>query len=132
MEPNKNNIKLWVDALLSGNYEQTNERLTKIDEYGHETDCCLGVACKVAIENGVPLEIEIIEDYTLGTTVKYSGRVDWLPEPVQAWLGFDVGDPFLATDEVDSEWRRTATDLNDDARYSLSQIAEAIQKEYLE
>ena len=48
--PNKENLRKWVEALRSGKYVQgtgTNYN-AKSDTY-----CCLGVACHVAEENGV-------------------------------------------------------------------------------
>jgi hypothetical protein len=43
LEQQKQNRKLWIEALRSGKYQQTKSQLT--DRMGH---CCLGVACIVA------------------------------------------------------------------------------------
>ena len=43
MTPNKANIKLWVDALRSGKYQQARGALKTGDAY-----CCLGVACDIS------------------------------------------------------------------------------------
>ena len=48
--------QLWIDALRSGDYEQTRETLCEDGRY-----CCLGVACEVAIQNEPELQIYKIE-----------------------------------------------------------------------
>ena len=53
MTPNKENIQKWVDGLLSGEYEQGRGKLNKDGKF-----CCLGVACEVAIKNGLNLSKE--------------------------------------------------------------------------
>lgn len=44
MELNKTDLKVWILALRSGKYTQTQGRLQDHNGY-----CCLGVACKVLI-----------------------------------------------------------------------------------
>jgi hypothetical protein len=44
MEINIEELKIWISALRSGNYEQGKRRLQ--NKYGY---CCLGVACKLFI-----------------------------------------------------------------------------------
>ncbi|HYE20129.1 MAG TPA: hypothetical protein VEA69_16905 [Tepidisphaeraceae bacterium] len=51
-------IFAWLDALRSGEFKQTTECLADSDG-GH---CCLGVACRVAVAAGVPLEVEENDD----------------------------------------------------------------------
>lgn len=77
------NTKKWVKALRSGKYAQRRGYLQKDGKF-----CCLGIACEVAIENGVLLErttTEIAE-------TRYNGCSGVLPKPVIEWLGcFDDG-----------------------------------------
>lgn len=48
---------LWLDALRSGDYRQTQNTLKDNDGY-----CCLGVLCHVAAEAGLlPADTEVIE-----------------------------------------------------------------------
>jgi hypothetical protein len=76
------NTKAWVAALRSGDYKQGHRRLTyrSLDQ---EYDCCLGVACKVAIAAGVPVKRR--EDSL--ATITYDNYRDFLPPSVQMWLG---------------------------------------------
>lgn len=51
MKPTKANIRKWVQALRSGEYNQTKGALQDVDGY-----CCLGVGCRIFIpENQVQL-----------------------------------------------------------------------------
>lgn len=62
------NAKKWVSALRSGEFEQGKGQLRR-----HEGLCCLGVACELAVKDGV------IPDYDPDHIA--------LPHEVQAWLG---------------------------------------------
>jgi hypothetical protein len=46
------NAKKWVTALRSGRFKQGRSVLNQ----GDRALCCLGVACEVAIEAGVPVK----------------------------------------------------------------------------
>lgn len=64
--------KKWVAALRSGEYKQGNARLQTGDKF-----CCLGVACKVAEQNGV----EVDTDYNVlrGATLLFQpATIKWL------------------------------------------------------
>lgn len=95
MEPNRENIALWVQALRSGEFEQGRSWLNLNNRY-----CCLGVACEVAIRNGVELKTETDG----GGVVHYSDGLNpttakVLPIKVREWLGLAVGstDPYVRT-----------------------------------
>lgn len=128
-EPNKENIRLWVDALRSGKYKQLKGNLT--DGRSH---CCLGVACEVAIQNDVPLQRRrsFYISYFDDDSVKYNSI---LPPAVAAWLGVECL-PLVRSISVaslnDGRWQ--FEDLNpehDDHSYSFDQIADLIEEEYL-
>lgn len=71
------NAELWVKALESGDYKQGKGRLCNENKY-----CCLGVACEVAIMNGVPIT-KIENAYlTSDSKVMFSS----LPDAVKDWL----------------------------------------------
>jgi hypothetical protein len=84
------NAKLWVEALRSGKYRQGTGYLTQIRD-GQEFDCCLGVACKVAIENGVQFEPrQVVKRSAIMSSVQYGPCGGNLPWPVQRWLGVNT------------------------------------------
>jgi hypothetical protein len=135
-QPNKENIRLWVDALRSGEYEQAKRALTVVEDDGKQKDCCLGVACKVAIKNGVSLALTRIrekgEDKPALTA--YNGHVDVMPTPVwHNWLGVHCSNPEIDFGEgmwlKDHEWPSLAT--FNDYGFSFNQIADIIEWAYL-
>lgn len=72
------NAKKWVEALRSGRFKQTTGALG--DAYGN---CCLGVACEIAIENGI-----ILNKTVLATgKIAYGLQSAYLPTSVANWLG---------------------------------------------
>lgn len=74
--------KLWTDALRSGEYQQGKGCLCHVPEQGVPTFCCLGVACEVAIKNGVEVETRIAFNFK-----RYGGLSSYVPEQVKEWLG---------------------------------------------
>lgn len=122
---NKENIQKWVDALRSGKYPQTKNKLKGPDGY-----CALGVACRVAIDNGVPIEerVEIPNGIThFGGTTYSQGYLASLPGLVIHWLGTN-GDPLLMLD--DGILAETSM-CNDELGLDFKQIAHLIENTYL-
>lgn len=106
---NKQNIKKWVEALESGRYKQGSSYLATIDnEY-----CCLGVACEVAIENGVPVQKKELENW-----YSYDSLSEFPPSIVMDWIG------------IPNEEQYDYTKMNDEMHLSFKEIAEEIRKRY--
>lgn len=120
---NKENILKWVEALESGEYPQTQGTLQKLGRF-----CCLGVACEVAMENGVPLECE----YDGDGVVTYDGRDDILPELVVEWLDLYSNDPGVFVTIDGSSFPVPLVGLNDDYDWDFAHIAQAIRENFLE
>jgi hypothetical protein len=85
------NAKKWVAALRSGKYKQGRKFLRYKDEY-----CCLGVACELAITDGLPVvRTNVPTSERSGGTINggrmdvvgYDGKVGILPNSVRTWLG---------------------------------------------
>ena len=75
----------WVDALRSGEYQQTQERLRKEDGF-----CCLGVLCDLYIkENNVEWEINEDDMY------RYEKHSAVLPPSVVEWAGVEDSNPYV-------------------------------------
>lgn len=113
------NAKKWVEALRSGDYEQTTGVLRKASNQR----CCLGVACDLyAKETG---EGEWV--YRIGHTyfvTKRDQSYSLLPNDVRNWLGlFTSKGRFIDEHEFFS-----LTDLND-AGASFIKIANTIESE---
>src|SRR5213592_5017987 len=69
--------KAWVEALRSGEYQQTREVLSKRDAY-----CCMGVLCEVAIKLGVPVKKSMSNG-----VVRYDRKLCGVPKSVQSAAG---------------------------------------------
>lgn len=74
---NEERKKEWVEALRSGEYEQTRNWLRTTD--GH---CCLGVACDLAVAHAV-IPAPKLED---GHHYEYGSSAGALPDNVREWL----------------------------------------------
>lgn len=102
----KRGLDLWTEALESGEYKQGEGYLRKRNPDGEETFCCLGVACEVAIKDGLDLTLDTAEmesedkDDPTFTAYRYNGRTANLPLEVREYFGMkeysgapDVFDP---------------------------------------
>lgn len=130
-EPDRERIALWVAALRDPEAKQARKVLTRADGGG---DCCLGIACKVAIANGLQLETGIgammIEDYATDVVV-YGfphGEKAFLPTEVQEWFGFDSHNPCIGYHD---EGQVTGTLANDIFGLTLPEIADIIEAHFL-
>lgn len=134
MTPNKVNIRKWVNALRSGEFKQATDLLAR-NVNGELNFCCLGVACETALTNGVEMTVEV-DDFS--KTYDHHGSL--LPHAVIEWLGLS-DKPTVAWESVPDEVERymsgygthvSLNSLNDRANATFEQIADAIEKEYLD
>jgi hypothetical protein len=112
------NAKKWVEALRSGKYTQTRRYLRT-----HQGYCCLGVACEVARENGVPLSTVEVEGDPIRTA--YNEVDTHLPDCIMDWLGLSDSDGGYRIDG--EEGTRYLTQDNDDEKKTFSEIADIIE-----
>lgn len=94
IHPTTERIERWADALESGTYRQGTGALTST--VGH---CCWGVACKLAVQDGVlvtrqnpdtPAYTEYAWKNDDGTVPDESRWVSIMPpEDFYAWMGID-------------------------------------------
>lgn len=75
--------KLWVDALLSGEYQQGQGYLRQREDNEEPRFCCLGVLCDLAIKNGVPIIVSQRDD----RVTEFDNASESLPESVMEWSG---------------------------------------------
>ncbi len=137
--PNVENIKKWVDALESNQYEQGTGALKEGDKF-----CCLGVASDVYLKETQQ------EGWTQGITDKdvfsldeTQCDVDDLPLQVRGWLGLVESNPTLSIPshlsiscgdlncQCTKDNRYSAIYLNDGKGFRFNQIAECIRYTYL-
>lgn len=110
-EKQKENIRTWIKALRSGEYEQGKGRLRGAGS----RFCCLGVACEIGLAEP--------EDFYLPTK-----------ESMQASMGLPHL-PWVSVDNIPSDFYEadeeiTVANLNDNGA-TFDEIADAIEKEFL-
>jgi hypothetical protein len=108
----------WVEALRSGKYQQTKDRLASPTGY-----CCLGVLCEVAIESGLPLDVDENRGFKLYDNTSVS-----LPTSVCEWA-FLKSDPAPGNAKVKTkvgheDW---LSNINDRGA-SFDEIADMIEE----
>lgn len=126
MAVNKERVKLLVDALRSGEYEQGRGALrTQGDTY-----CCIGVGCEVARRNGLDANWTLAE-VRRGLSVvnpewQFDGSGSAFGGAVSDWYGFDLRNPFL-----DPHRNVTMIAANDGYNWTFEQIADAVEATFL-
>jgi hypothetical protein len=111
--------KQWVNALNSGEYQQTREHLKTY--YGY---CCLGVLCDLyskANENGLWKEENNLFHFE---TVEGEYEYSTLPVNVSKWAGLDSDNPIIEYGEE----KMRISDLNDTGK-SFKEIAAIIEEQ---
>ena len=105
----------WVQALRSGEYQQTSGGL-KATSGNRASYCCLGVLC----------DVSGLGDWSASNCYVIGGNaaLGILPEEVAKWAGFSSSDP--ATGEND--WTRLSF-VNDNG-LSFADIADLIEKNF--
>ena len=103
--------KLWVDALRSGKYQQTQGYLHTKSGF-----CCLGVACDVYQAEVGDLTVACLYN----NIISYDSYTAYLPSKVKNWLG-------LTTSFGDYNARSLA--LDNDTGLTFAVIANLIESE---
>lgn len=131
--PNKERIRLFVEALRSGSYQQGNNVLGFPADDGTEKFCCLGVATEVARNWGCELTRElgiangrsafVYMDSQTQEPEDSTTKGIYLHPRVQEFYGFDTYNPRLNAGH--------AADLNDVNHWDFGQIAQALEDTFL-
>jgi len=114
MEPNKEAITAWVQALESGRFRQTKGKLATPK---------MGRLCALGVRNFVYLELnENLVNIDLFALENASGRA------VQ-WVGVHSFEPFIDIEAL--PYPIEVSEANDEFDLSLSEIAQHLRKKYL-
>jgi hypothetical protein len=120
----------WIDALLSGKYEQGSEKLRSVTGY-----CCLGVLCDLySQEHNVEWKFRGNEETNLQPMDYwyFDGDSEFLPESVMNWAELKTHNPnvrvYVEDNEDEDNWYCTDELSNiNDSGYNFSQIANIIE-----
>jgi hypothetical protein len=145
-------MRSFVHALRTTRRKQGTGMLHYIDQdvngKKQHRYCCLGIACEVAIKDGLNLEKVKIggvdRDASIGYQApannNYAYSTSVLPEVVQQWYGVNALDPDLNVRDLPKakghsyEFARgwaTASSLNDSGGWTFKQIADAFEQTFL-
>lgn len=124
-EINKESMREWVMALMSGNYIQGKATLHRVYD-SKETYCCLGVACAI-FEQRLELDKELVGPTNSDSVYMYNGSDGFLPSKVVDYLGVDSCNPIVG--KVNGEVA-IATIANDALRSTFEEIARGINAYY--
>lgn len=114
-EEQQANREKWVAALRSGEFKQAQEVLKVEDPDTEPRYCCLGVACSLAIREGIE------EDWP---DAEFADWDQELPDSIRDWLGLQNNSGTL-TEVI--EGGEHLIWLNDNANYTFDQIADVIE-----
>lgn len=117
------NAQKWVKALRSGMFPQGKKALSPGGTY-----CCLGVACVLAVMEGV-----IPPPQDKNNKLAFDGNTEYLPNSVRNWLGLtNYTGEFYNTEILDSLTGKkivsSLAGLNDQG-CSFSAIADVIESQ---
>lgn len=121
----------WVEALESGEYKQDTDRLgvlTVVDDEGNTVShCCLGVACELAVLDGVAMQVfDLYDDFCRYR--RYETSTGSLPSAVVEWLNIGASAPMRANWRIPMIGAHNAAQRNDDMKQSFEEIAAAIRE----
>lgn len=80
--------KMWIDALRSDNYDQTQSHLCEMDINGVSRWCCLGVLTDLAIKNGVDIKSERSAHFE--NIIIFDKSSEILSPLVMEWAGMET------------------------------------------
>lgn len=109
------NRRKWVAALRSGDYKQAKESLVVEDDDKNRSYCCLGVACVLAISEGIE------DDFP---DQEYADWDEQLTPDIRDWLGLQSKAGDLTAPVAGKEH---LIGLNDEANLTFAEIADVIE-----
>ena len=121
----------WVAALRSGEYEQGQGQLVADLGDGQKVFCCLGVACELAVEDGLARRVITRDGYHDGY-VDGGGNEDKgaIPATLAIQLGLTPSGSFSRSVYAGGRDHYGLDSLNDTAGWTFAQIADYIETNF--
>jgi hypothetical protein len=117
--------KMWIDALRSDNYDQTQGHLCEMDINGVARWCCLGVLTDLAIKNGVDIDIERSAHFENILIFDQSSEI--LSPSVMEWAGMESSSGDYTYDYYEGDYLTSTLVEDNDNGQSFRQIADTIE-----
>ncbi len=121
---------LWIQALRSGEYKQTDGRLCEVDDGAEDPNpsyCCLCVACEVFITAEPDMQM-VVEDKE--HVRHFNGSYATLPLDVKNWLGMiDSAGEYGDSEDEDWDPDTSLAQDNDSHGLTFNEIAAIIEGE---
>lgn len=111
-------LRLLVEALRSGEFTQT-YRLLGTTKNGVEYNCAGGVACRVAMANG--MDVNVTRE---GDGILFNGLTYLVPDEVWYWFGVN---PYGRLPVWDREAVQQGVSGLNDSGFTFDQIADLIE-----
>jgi hypothetical protein len=119
--------KMWIEALLSEEYDQGQNWLCQENDDGSKSWCCLGVLTDLAIKNGVDVDVERASDDSC--IFVFDNKMEYLPQKVMEWAGIEtnIGEYSFPNYEFDDNSNCTLAEDNDSG-LNFEELAEIIRE----
>lgn len=121
---NKKIKKLWIKALLSGDYEQGQNGLRRRDLEDGDKFCCLGVLCELYKQEIGGVTWRVMDTISSPTWFRILGDSSVLPNKIREWAGLDEANGQFSYKNGKME---SLSALNDSGK-TFKQIAKVIEK----
>jgi hypothetical protein len=127
----KSDVKKWVEALRSGDYQQGGGILCKEDEISDDYDyCCLGVACDIFVEGDwiqhKDWDVWSIGPYEDFSMPSHGDKKNWGRSDTASFPSLKI----LKKMGLDVAYAQELAELNDKG-WSFKKIANKIEKDLL-
>lgn len=118
--------EMWIEALLSDDYQQGQHHLCQDNNDGSKSWCCLGVLTDLAIKNGVNIDVE--RSLSESNVYTFDNESETLPLAVKEWSGIDTGSGQYSYPNIDDDDALTCSLAEDnDAGLAFDELVDIIR-----
>jgi hypothetical protein len=90
---------MWIEALLSGDYQQGQHYLCQDNNDGSKSWCCLGVLTDLAMKNGVDIDME--RSLSESNVYAFDNESETVPATVKSWAGLETASGGYSCPNID-------------------------------
>ena len=120
--------EMWIEALLSDDYQQGKHHLCQDNNDGSKSWCCLGVLTDLAIKNGVDIDMErFLDDSNVYT---FDNESETLPLAVREWSGIDTGSGGYSCPYDDEDELSCSLAEDNDSGLTFEELVDIIREHF--